>query len=49
VAPLLDAINSGAYNEMLKAIKKREENFNKDILAFQKEETKLLKKLEKLE
>lgn len=49
VAPLLDAINTGAYKEMVNAIKKREEFFNKEIAQFHKKEQNLLKKLEKLE
>ncbi len=47
VAPLLDAINSGCYADMLKYIKKREEFFNKEIGGMRKKESALVKSLEK--
>lgn len=31
VAPLMDAIQDGCYRDMVKALKKREEFFNKEI------------------
>ena len=48
VAPLLDAINSACYADMVKYIKKREEFFNKEVLQFKKKESALQKQLEKL-
>ena len=44
---MLDAINSGCYQDMLKYIKKREEFFNKEIATMRKKEAGLLKSLEK--
>jgi hypothetical protein len=35
-APLMDAINTGAYKEMVKTIKNRQEWFEKEIASFQK-------------
>ena len=46
VAPLLDAIESQAYQEMVKAINKRQEWFNKEVATMRKKEGKLLKKLD---
>ena len=45
----MDSINSGAYAEMVKAIKKREEWFNKEITNFKKSEQALIKRIEKLD
>ena len=47
VAPLLDAINTSCYQDMVKYIKKREEFFNKEIAGMRKKEANLLKALEK--
>jgi len=49
VAPLMDAIEQQAYIEMVKAIQKRQEWFNKEVGNMKKKEQKLLKKLEILE
>ena len=49
VAPLLDAIESQAYTEMVKAISKRQEWFNKEVVNMKKKEAKLLKKLDVLD
>jgi len=49
IDPLLDSIHDGCYKEMQKFMKKREEFFNKEIAAFKKKETNLLKKMERLE
>ena len=38
VAPLLDAIESQAYIEMVKAIGKRQEWFNKEVANMKKKE-----------
>ena len=45
----MDAIHQQAYIEMGKAIKKREEWFNKEIQQMKKKEAKALKRLEFLE
>lgn len=45
IAPLLDAIQTGAYKEMVTACKKREEWFAKEIQAKRKKEAALQKKL----
>jgi len=45
----MDAINSGAYKEMVKNIKIRQEWFEKEIAGFKKQEVGLLKKLDLLE
>lgn len=49
VAPLLDAIHSQAYIEMVKAVSKRQEWFQKEIAGMKKKEGKLLKRLELLD
>ena len=38
VAPLLDAIESQAYQEMVKTIVKRQEWFNKEVSSMKKKE-----------
>lgn len=48
VAPLLDAINTACYQDMVKFIKKREEFFTKEVQAFKKKEATLVKQLDKL-
>ena len=45
----MDAINSGAYKEMVKNIKNRQEWFEKEIAGFKKQEAALQKKLDLLE
>ena len=47
MAALLDAVNTGCYQDMIKYIKKREEFFNKEIAGMRKKEAGLLKQLEK--
>ena len=42
-------LNSAAYAEMAKAIKKREEFFNKEIAGFKKAEAVLVKKIENMD
>ena len=49
VAPLMDAIQDGCYKDMVKALKMREQFFQKEIAAQKKREAVLLKKMEKLE
>ena len=49
VAPLLDAIEQQAYQEMHKAINKRQEWFNKEVQNMKKKEQKLLKRLDVLD
>lgn len=49
VAPLLDAIHSQAYSEMVKAIGKRQEWFQKEVAGMRKKEAKLLKQLDQLD
>ena len=49
VAPLLDAIESQAYAEMVKAITKRQEWFNKEVVNMKKKEQKLLKRMDVLD
>ena len=49
VAPLLDAIEQQAYIEMVKAITKRQEWFNKEVVNMKKKEGKLLKRLDVLD
>ena len=49
VAPLLDAIEQQAYAEMVKAITKRQEWFNKEVAGMKKKEQKLLRRLDVLE
>ena len=45
----MDAIEQQAYAEMVKAITKRQEWFNKEVQNMKKKEQKLLKKLDLLE
>ena len=49
VAPLLDAIEQQAFTEMVKAISKRQEWFNKEVVNMKKKEAKLLKRLDVLD
>ena len=49
VAPLLDSIQSQAYSEMVKAITKRQEWFQKEVAGMKKKEAKLLKRLDVLD
>jgi hypothetical protein len=46
VAPLLDAVNTQAYLEMIKTVKKREEFFYKEVAQFKKKEAAILKQLD---
>jgi len=45
----MDAIEQQAYIEMVKAITKRQEWFNKEVASMKKKEQKLLKRLEAIE
>ena len=47
--PLLDAISSECYKDMLKYIKKREEFFQREIGHLKKKDQTLHKRLEKLD
>ena len=49
VAPLLDAIEQQAYSEMIKAISKRQEWFNKEVVSMKKKEAKLIKRMDVLD
>ena len=49
VAPLLDSIQSRAYEEMVKEVTKRQAWFQKEIQNMKKKEAKLLKRLDVLD